>query len=609
MSTSNPNDEQPENQNMEQGANQNGDKPIESENASAPNSARRPTRASNNQPPPVELHPSLNRVAAEQIPIKKDSRHTSSKSSRFRQETDGESAPLRNLPLISRAPEKEREMLFIKKVNQCRRIFDFNVPLARLKEKEVKRDALSELMEYIVTSRTFNITPAIYEAVISMVSINLFRPLPPRVNPSGLEFDPEEDEPILELAWPHIQFVYEFFLRFVECPRMNAGIAQEYINKDFISQLLLLFDSEDPRERDFLKTTLHRIYSKFFQLRPCIRKQIRNIFLTFSYESQRHNGIAELLEILGSIINGFALPLKHEHREFLEKALLPLHKPKPLTLYHQQLRYCTAQYIDKDRSLSRKVVDQLLKYWPHVNSTKEIIFLSEVEEILLVLSEGDEESYEAFLEVQEDLFKQIARSIANTHFQVAEKALTLWHDQYIWALIADNINIIFPILFPTLYEVSQKHWNKSIRAMSHNALKQFMSIDQSVFNEALRRAREIRHLKRMEQLERYEKWKKVYELAHKKDSTLKAPPPQEFNLEEEDIDGISDDQIFEEMVKEVRQLSIQETLRRKSLLPMDGDAVDAIRQYTHKRSLNAEFSDSDDEDYDDEYDSDGDEMQ
>ena len=29
----------------------------------------------------------------------------------------------------------------------------------------------------------------------------------------GAEFDPEEDEPTLEAAWPHLQLVYEFFLR------------------------------------------------------------------------------------------------------------------------------------------------------------------------------------------------------------------------------------------------------------------------------------------------------------------------------------------------------------------------------------------------------------
>ena len=56
----------------------------------------------------------------------------------------------------------------------------------------------------------------------------------------------------------------------------------------------------------------------------------------------------ELLEILGSIINGFAIPLKKEHLLFLQKALIPLHKPKCVSLYHQQLSYCIVQYVEKD---------------------------------------------------------------------------------------------------------------------------------------------------------------------------------------------------------------------------------------------------------------------
>lgn len=64
-------------------------------------------------------------------------------------------------------------------------------------------------------------------------------------------------------------------------------------------QLLDLFDSEDPRERDFLKTVLHRIYGKFLGLRAFIRKQINNIFLRFVYETEHFNGVGELLEILG----------------------------------------------------------------------------------------------------------------------------------------------------------------------------------------------------------------------------------------------------------------------------------------------------------------------
>lgn len=63
--------------------------------------------------------------------------------------------------------------------------------------------------------------------------------------------------------------------------------------------MLELFDSEDPRERDFLKTVLHRIYGKFLGLRAFIRKQINNIFLRFIYETEHFNGVGELLEILG----------------------------------------------------------------------------------------------------------------------------------------------------------------------------------------------------------------------------------------------------------------------------------------------------------------------
>ena len=80
---------------------------------------------------------------------------------------------------------------------------------------------------------------------------------------------------------------------------------------------------------------------------PSVRLTWLVLLSRFVYETERHNGIGELLEILGSIINGFAKPLKHEHVFFLTKALLPLHKPRSVKLYHQQLSYCVVQYVEK----------------------------------------------------------------------------------------------------------------------------------------------------------------------------------------------------------------------------------------------------------------------
>ena len=73
-------------------------------------------------------------------------------------------------------------------------------------------------------------------------------------------------------------------------------------------------------------------------------------------------GVAELLEILGSIINGFALPLKEEHKKFLLKVLMPLHKVKSLSVYHPQLAYCVVQFLEKDPSLTEQVIINLLRY-------------------------------------------------------------------------------------------------------------------------------------------------------------------------------------------------------------------------------------------------------
>ncbi len=61
---------------------------------------------------------------------------------------------------------------------------------------------------------------------------------------------------------PCPQIVYEFLLRYVVSNDTDAKVAKRYIDQQFVLKLLELFDSEDPRERDYLKTILHRIYGK-----------------------------------------------------------------------------------------------------------------------------------------------------------------------------------------------------------------------------------------------------------------------------------------------------------------------------------------------------------
>lgn len=66
------------------------------------------------------------------------------------------------------------------------------------------------------------------------VACNLFRTLGPSEN---TDYDPDEDEPTLEAGWPHLQLVYEVFLRFLESPDFQPSLAKKYIDQKFIMEV------------------------------------------------------------------------------------------------------------------------------------------------------------------------------------------------------------------------------------------------------------------------------------------------------------------------------------------------------------------------------------
>ncbi|KAK3001849.1 hypothetical protein RJ639_020254, partial [Escallonia herrerae] len=481
--------------------------------------------------------------------------------------------PYEALPSFRDVPNSDKQNLFIKKLNLCCVVFDFTDPTKNLKEKEIKRQTLVELVDY-VTSANGKFTETVMQEMVKMISINLFRTLSsqPRENKALEAFDVEEEEPLMDPAWPHLQIVYEFLLRFVASPETDAKLAKRYVDHSFVVRLLDLFDSEDPREREYLKTVLHRIYGKFMVHRPFIRKGINNIFFRFIFETEKHNGIAELLEILGSIINGFALPLKEEHKLFLVRALIPLHKPKCIPMYHQQLSYCITQFVEKDCKLADTVIRGLLKYWPVTNSSKEVMFLGELEEVLEATQPPE------FQRCMVPLFRQIGRCLSSSHFQmldsggkmpkpeeaeessstnfiekncytysaiggcgeekhfpvkiefmgpdvlpdiekVAERALFLWNNDHIENLIKQNRKVILPIIFPALERNARSHWNQAVQSLTQNVRKIFSDSDPELFEECLLKFQEDEALEQETKLKREATWKRLEEIAAMKASS------------------------------------------------------------------------------------------
>ena len=272
---------------------------------------------------------------------------------------------------------------------------------------------------------------------------------------------------------------YGVFQKFVESPDFQPSVAKKYITISFVQQMLQLFASDDPRERAALKTLLHRIYGKFLGLRPIIRRHINYIFLEFIYETEQNSGIPELLEILGSIINGFAVPLKQEHIHFLRRTLLPLHRAKSLSNFYAQLVYCVVQFIEKEPSLTEEIVFTLLRMWPHQCSAKQAMLLGEFEEICDVI---DPKQFE---NIFQPLVGRIALCMASSHFQVSERALCFWNNEYVISLLESYANIILPMILPHLIHVSEHHWNKTITLLATDTVKMLNELDPTIVSKCL----------------------------------------------------------------------------------------------------------------------------
>lgn len=406
--------------------------------------------------------------------------HDNGKVSSASQKSSSVAGRLKPLPVLRRdMPVQKRLALFKQKLELCTVVYDFSDPSTD-RAREQKRQTLMELINYIntPTGQKQLFTEAMMPLIVEMLSTNTFRELPPTVP----NFDPEEDEPLTESSWPHLAVVYEYMLRFIVSNEVRAKSSRKFLHKSFCKRLILLFKSGDPRERDYLKTILHRIYGKFTGYRSLIRRELQYTFYQFVFERQPHNGIGELLEILGSIINGFALPLKKEHLVFLNRALLPLHKPRSVQLYHMQLTYCMTQYAEKSPLTAVSIVLGIIKFWPWTCSSKQILFFNELEDVLEILTNDQVQPIDT---LGPYLFAHLAKCMGSAHFQVQERCLYLWSNENLvnrGCLGKQYCSTSLPCIYAPLSKLSKGHWHPTVQGLAQNVIKTYMGYNLKFFN-------------------------------------------------------------------------------------------------------------------------------
>lgn len=323
--------------------------------------------------------------------------------------------------------------------------------------------------------------PQLYVELLHLVGCYIFRPFA-RLNsntpgnifveePSAEDsmgnghenpLDKYSEYTVEEQQWGMLSACYDLLLKAIEhIDKLEKHVRKEFFQLRFVAQLVNLFKTPSFKERQVLKGVLHRLYYKLTQRRSSIRKEIAHFFYEYIYESSNHYGVAELLEILGSIVNGFACPIKEEHVTLLERALIPLHSTPAFISYHQQLAYCMIQYASKDHALFTPIVRGLLKYWPVGNSFKEVIFIVEFEELLEhVLGESD------FDHISRKLARRLGQCMISEQFQVAERAISCWSSPSCLRIMNEYEKLaqsMFDIVKPFLRKAIEQHWNTVIQ--------------------------------------------------------------------------------------------------------------------------------------------------
>lgn len=405
----------------------------------------------------------------------------------------------------------KRDEVFIAKLNECKSILDFSNPRAQFREKEIKRRHLVDISEY-VSSEKGALNAQTYGAFMDMIGTNIVRALPHNA-PMDLVVEAEDDEPFYEPSWPHLQLVYELLRKFVMSSVTDNPGARAVITVPFVTGLVEMFQTEDPRERDYLKTILHRVYGKMMPLRVHIRHAMVDMFHRVVYENERSHGLSELLEILGSIIHGFAIPLKEEHRDLLMTGLLPLHLPASLPSYHDQLSFCVGQYAEKEHVLGREILKSILRHWPMRSSRKEVLLLMEMEEILEVMGEDEVECMIPMV------FNRLGRCIESPQFQVAERALFYWNNDIIMDMFSAYREALMAAVVGPLLNNTKSHWNRNVLLLSENVVLTLKELDADLFEDARIAYEQRKKDGKRRDAERLVRWQVVYKMARDRNTS------------------------------------------------------------------------------------------
>ena len=108
-----------------------------------------------------------------------------------------------------------------------------------------------------------------------------------------------------------------------------------------------------------------------------------------------------------------------------------------------------------------------------------------------------------------ELFSRLARCLQSHHFQVSERALFYWNNEYFINLVNKNRHAIFPIICPAIEQGAGKHWNEAVHNLCCNVRDICKQMDASLYLQVEERVKADLELVKVANESRQATWTKL----------------------------------------------------------------------------------------------------
>ena len=137
-------------------------------------------------------------------------------------------------PTEPKPTPKDAKEMFLKRVQMCSVSYDYSDDNKDIKAKSDRLAALQDIREFLTDTKNVAqyVIPHL-DLVMDMIQKNIFRPLPmdkkagDKLGPS--ETGVEEEEIVIDPAWPHVQGVYELFFELIICESTDVKSLKVYV--------------------------------------------------------------------------------------------------------------------------------------------------------------------------------------------------------------------------------------------------------------------------------------------------------------------------------------------------------------------------------------------